>query len=48
MEGRSKQRNLDDFAAVSRWILQTKRRNLAKFSTGPSYKLHEWLSAPSQ
>jgi len=32
MEGHSKPRNFDNFAAVSRGILQTGSRNLAKFS----------------
>jgi len=33
MEGRGEPRNLDDFAVVSRRILQTGARNLAKFSS---------------
>jgi len=31
-EGRGRPRNLDNFAAVSRRVLQTVSRNLAKFS----------------
>jgi len=33
MAGRGKPQNLDNFVAVSRGILQTGPRNLAKFST---------------